>query len=310
LSCRAFGTAFFIGLLLAAPVGTTAQAQQGAPEIGKAERIVSIGGAVTEILYALGLGDRIVAVDQTSTYPAEALEKPQVGYMRALSAEGVLSVTPDLVIAIEGSGPPDVIEILEHASIPFILVPEAHDGAGAVEKIRLIADLLGETEKGDAVIKALAADLHAQEAIRASIPTRRKAIFVLGMASDAPLVGGEGTAADAIFALSGVDNALSGFSGYKPANDEATMAAQPEAVILMAERAHELTPEKVFAAPVFAGTPAARDNRLIALSGSYLLNFGPRTAHAARDLTAAVYPELAIPELPARPWATSVPAPR
>ncbi len=271
-------------------------------EVGKADKIVSIGGAVTEILFALGLGERVVGIDLTSTYPPEARDLPQVGYMRALSPEGVLSLAPDLVVAVEGSGPPDAIEVLERASVPFVLVPEAYDAESAVRKIRFIADLLGVSEKGEDVVAALQADLGALEGIRARIAERRKAIFVLGMSTGAPLVAGEHTAANGIFALAGVDNALSGFTGYKPASDEAAMGASPDAVVIMAERGHELTPDVVFAAPAFAGTPAARDGRLVALSGSYMLNFGPRTAHAARDLIAAVYPELAVPELPARPW--------
>ena len=75
-----------------------------------ASRIVSIGGAVTEILYALGLKDRVVAVDATSLYPDEALkQKPSVGYFRALSAEGVLGLNPSLVLAIDGAGPKETV---------------------------------------------------------------------------------------------------------------------------------------------------------------------------------------------------------
>jgi iron complex transport system substrate-binding protein len=270
-----------------------------------AERIVSIGGAVTEILFALGLGDRVVGIDLTSTYPAEAREKPQVGYMRALSAEGVLSLAPDLVIAVEGSGPPDVIAVLEKASIPFVLVPEAHDGASAAAKIRFIAALLGKEEKGETMASTLEADLRTVESMRALIGEHRKAIFILGLSTGTPLAAGKNTAADGIFTLAGVDNALDGFSGYKPTSDEAAMASAPDAVVIMAERGHELTQDVVFSTPAFAGTPAARDNRLIALPGSYVLNFGPRTAHAARDLAAAVYPELTLPDLPDRPWTTT-----
>jgi iron complex transport system substrate-binding protein len=273
--------------------------------VGAAERIVSIGGAVTEILFALGLGDRVIGVDLTSTYPAAAREKPQVGYMRALSAEGVLSLAPDLVIAVEGSGPPDVIAVLEKASIPFVLVPEAHDGASVAAKIRFIAQLLDEAEGGEIIAGALEADLKTVESMRAAIAERRKAIFILGMSTGAPLAAGNDTAADGIFALAGIDNALGGFSGYKPTSDEAAMASEPDALVIMAERGHDLTPEVLFSAPAFVGTPAARNGRLIALPGSYVLNFGPRTAHAARDLAAAIYPELALPDLPVRPWAAT-----
>ena len=103
-------------------------------------RIVSVGGAVTEILYALGLESRIIAVDSTSLYPPHALaEKPSVGYMRQLSPEGVLGLGPSLVLAAEGSGPKDTIAVLEAASVPFVQIPDRFTGDGIVEKIRLIA---------------------------------------------------------------------------------------------------------------------------------------------------------------------------
>ncbi|MFD0936584.1 ABC transporter substrate-binding protein, partial [Methylobacterium trifolii] len=83
-----------------------------------AARIASLGGAVTEILYRLGAGPRIAAVDTTSLYPAEAMrEKPNVGYLRALSAEGLLSVGPDLVIAADGAGPADVLALVREAGV-------------------------------------------------------------------------------------------------------------------------------------------------------------------------------------------------
>ena len=96
--------------------------------------------------------------------------------------------------------------------------------------------------------------------------------------------------------------------GYTPSSDEATVAAGPDAVVLMADRSHHLSDQQVLSVPAFAGTPAAANGRLIRMNGGYLLNFGPRTAHAARDLAAAVYPELALPELPPRPWTTDAPA--
>src|SRR5262245_3812762 len=102
-----------------------------AVEIVDASRIVSIGGAVTEILYALGLEQRIVAVDTTSLYPPRALaDKPNVGYMRQLSAEGVLGLSPSLILAIEGAGPKETVAVLERANVPFVSVPDRFDGDG------------------------------------------------------------------------------------------------------------------------------------------------------------------------------------
>lgn len=270
-------------------------------------RIVSIGGAVTEILYALGLEDRIIAVDLTSDFPARAQAKASVGYMRTLSPEGVLSVNPGLVLAVQGSGPKEAIDVLEKASVPFVLVPEAYDGDGVIAKIRFVADAVGEHERGEALATAVAADFATLAADRAKIATHRKAVFMLSMGGGAPLLAGRKTSADAIFALAGVDNALPGFDGYKPANEESAMAAEPDAVVIMAERGHVMTPDAVFATAAFAGTPAARDRRLVALPGSYLLGFSPRAAHAAHDLLAAIYPELALSPLPLRPWTADAP---
>ena len=119
-------------------------------EVKDASRIVSVGGAVTEILYALGLSDRIVAVDTTSLFPAEALkQKPNVGYMRALSAEGVLGLNPSLVLAIEGAGPKETIAVLEAATVPLVRVPDRYTGDGIVEKIKLVADVAGEHDRGE-----------------------------------------------------------------------------------------------------------------------------------------------------------------
>jgi iron complex transport system substrate-binding protein len=300
-------------LPMAATLAVTMQVAMAAPhtvvdaagrtvEITDTSRIVALGGAVTEILYALGLEDQIAGVDLTSTFPARAQAKPNVGYVRALTAEGVLSLAPTLVIAIEGAGPKEAIDVLEKASVPYVVVPDHHDVKDVGGKIRLVADAAGVSDKGKDLAAAVEADLAALDAMRQAITTRRKAIFVMGMTAGSPVVAGQDTAADVIFRLAGVDNAISETTGYKPASDEAAFAAQADAVVVMAERGHALTPDVVFGRPPFMGTPAARDNRLVSMSGSYLLGFGPRTAHAARDLAAAIYPELNLPDLPARPW--------
>lgn len=285
----------------AAPV-TIVDAAGRSVTVADTSRIVAVGGTVTEILYALGLEDRIAGVDQTSNYPAEAAKKPNVGYMRQLAPEGVLSLRPSVVIAIEDSGPKDTIDVLESASVPFVLVPKAHDAESVLKTIRFVAEAVGEKEKGEALAKAVGEDLAAVAAMRDGIGEKRKAVFVLGMNGDALMVAGSHTGAADIFDLAGVDNAFAAMEGYKPAGDEATLAAAPEAIVMMAERGHGITDDMVFATPALKGTPAAKEKRLIRMSGTYLLNFGPRTAHAARDLAAAVYPDLKLPALPARPW--------
>jgi len=276
-------------------------------EIADTSRIVTIGGAVTEIVYALGFGDQVVAIDLTSTYPAATKAKPSVGYMRALSPEGVLALAPKIVLAIEGSGPPDAVEVLSRASVPFVIVPEGYDEASVLRKVRFIAQALGVAEKGEATAKQIAEDFAVVSALRAKIASRRSAVFVLAVGNGTPTVAGEHTSAEGIFKLAGVENAIRGMTGYKPATPEATLAAAPQAVVTMLERGHGLGADVMFALPAFSGTPAAKDQRLVSVP-SYYLTFGPRTAHAAQKLAALIYPELSLPQLPPRPWTEAEPA--
>jgi iron complex transport system substrate-binding protein len=276
-------------------------------EIADTSRIVTVGGAVTEIVYALGFGDRVVAVDVTSSFPALVKEKPSVGYMRTLSPEGVIALAPKIVLAIEGSGPPDAIEVLSRASVPFVIVPEGYDEAAVLRKVRFIAEALGVPEKGEAMAKQIAEDFAAVAATRAKIATKRSAVFVLAVGNGTPTVAGEQTSAEGIFKLAGIDNAIRGMNGYKPATPEATIAAAPQAVVTMVERSQGLGADVMFALPAFAGTPAAKDKRLVPVP-SYYLTFGPRTAHAAQMLATSIYPELSLPQLPPRPWTEAEPA--
>src|SRR6478735_10103203 len=123
-------------------------------------RIVSIGGAITEILYALGFEDRLAGVDSTSLYPTAALrDKPNVGYMRQLSAEGVLGLNPSLVLAMQGSGPKETIEILEAAKVPLVMVPETFSEQGLLDKIRLVGHAMDAGPRAACLSQAVADDL-------------------------------------------------------------------------------------------------------------------------------------------------------
>ncbi len=268
-------------------------------EIRNNSRIVSIGGAVTEILYALGLEQQIVAIDSTSFYPPQALrDKPNVGYMRALSPEGVLGLNPSLVLATEGSGPREAIAVLRAAKVPLVMVPDKFTGKSIIEKIEIVAAAAANAERGNCLAKAVAADLAALDDIRGHVEQRRKAAFLLSFVNGRAMVAGRATAADGVLTLAGATNAIDAFEGYKPLNDEAIIAAKPDFVLAMRRDSHPLDATTVFAHPGFALTPAAQRQAFVAMNGLYLLGFGPRTALAARDLAATLYPALASGPLP------------
>jgi iron complex transport system substrate-binding protein len=262
-------------------------------------RIVSIGGAITEILYALNLEQRIVAVDSTSFHPPQALrEKPNVGYMRALSPEGVLGLNPSLILASEDAGPKETIAVLRAAGIPFVLVPDKHTGKGILDKIEIVATAAGHAERGACLAKTVATDLDALAQIRSKVDHPMKATFLLSFVNNRAMVAGRATAADGIIKLAGASNVIADYEGYKPINDEAIIAAKPEFVLAMQRDSHPLDARTVFAHPGFALTPAAKRQAFVAMNGLYLLGFGPRTALAARDLAATLYPTLSTGKLP------------
>lgn len=272
-----------IGLLASGPARATAAA-----------RIASLGGAVTEILWRLGAGPRIAVVDTTSIYPAEILrEKPNAGYLRALSAEGLLSVGPDLVIATEGAGPPAVLAQLREAGIRVELIAEPPTAEGVLDKITAVGRLAGlETEAAE-LHRAVAAGFAGLGRQRAAVKRPARALVVLSLANGRAMVGGRESTADGILTLAGLRNAADGLSGFKPISDEAIVAAAPDTVIMMANEGHAQPIEAVFAPGTALGqTPAAARRSLMAMDGLALLGFGPRTPETAEALMRAVYPDL------------------
>jgi iron complex transport system substrate-binding protein len=260
-------------------------------------RLVSIGGAVTEIVYALGAGDRLVAVDTTSLYPAAARKLPNVGYMRQLSAEGVLSLRPSLVLITKDAGPPAALKQLGDAGTALQLVPDEPSAEGAAAKIRAVAEILGAGPKGARIAEALTRDLARLEQRIAPLKARPKVVFVLSIGQGAPLAAGRNTTADAMIRLAGGVNAIAGYEGYKLLSPEAAVAAAPDAILVTSHSVELLGgADAILARPELKLTPAGKAHRLIAMDGLYLLGFGPRLAFAVRDLAKALHPDLALPD--------------
>jgi iron complex transport system substrate-binding protein len=148
---RASALQLFGAVALAALCAMPLRAEE-ATEAVDTSRILSIGGDVTEILYALKADGKIIAVDSTSQFPAEALkDKPDVGYLRALSAEGVLATNPTLILASKDAGPPPVVAALKASSIPYVEIPDDDTPEGVAAKIRFVAAEVGAQEAGEAL---------------------------------------------------------------------------------------------------------------------------------------------------------------
>lgn len=280
-----------LGGVAAIVLGIVASASDLRAEGARAD-VVAIGGSVTEIIYALGQEDRIAARDTTSTYPESATALPDVGYMRALSPEGVLSVGPTLILSEAGSGPPEAVDVLQGAGVEFVMLEEAVDGTGIGAKTRAVGAALGVPEEADRLAAQIEQDLEAATAAAADAAghTPKRVLFVLSAEGGRIMASGSGTAADAMIRLAGGVNAITGFEGYKPLSDEAITRAAPDAILAMDRGGdHEITRDALLALPAIATTPAAEAGTLIRMDGLYLLGFGPRTPAAVAELTAALY---------------------
>ncbi|WP_232846681.1 heme/hemin ABC transporter substrate-binding protein [Devosia beringensis] len=282
-------------LAIAAALAATLAAPTAAQDLhpfADSSRLVSIGGSLTEIIFALGEEGRLVARDQTAVYPPAAAALPDVGYMRRLAPEGVLSVSPSALLVLEGSGPPEALEVLASAGVEYQTIPESYDAEAILTKVRAVGQALDVTDKAEKLASELDAALKAVAARTANVAERKRVLFVLSTDGGKIKASGTDTAADGIIAMAGAVNVIADYAGYKALTEEAIIAAAPD-VILMMDRGEDpaVIDAELFDHPAIALTPAGRDHALIRLEGSYLLGFGPRTADAVSELVDALYAE-------------------
>ena len=256
------------------------------------ERVVVVGGELAEIVYALGQQDRLVGRDTTASYPPDVAALPDVGYMRALSPEGLLALDPDLILASDGAGPAETVQIMQAAAVPFVQVTDEPSASAVAERVRAVATQLDAVDAGQALVARLDDEFAQLRAATAGITTPTRVMFVLSAQGGRINAAGRDTAASAMIALAGGANAFDGFSGYRLLSDEAITVAAPD-VILMMDRGgnHALSDRDILAHPALGLTPAAQNGAVIRMDGLYLLGFGPRTAKAAQELYRALYPE-------------------
>lgn len=268
---------------------TAAQAQ--ATVAAKMPRIVSVSGATTEIVYALGAEKQLVGTDTTSLFPAAALHTPKVGYMRQLSAEGLLSLKPDAVIGTTEAGPGVVMDQIRSAGVKVELVEADHSWAEVQRKVAAV----GRATSRVAQAAALQSKLDAQwaevlAAVARKTGRKPRAVFILTH-SGSPQVAGEKTAAHAMFTFAGLDNALvtiggsTNFSGYRAMTPEALVTSAPDVIVTTTQGVEASGGlEKFWQRPGLELTPAYKRRALVALDALYLIGFGPRLPQAVAEL--------------------------
>ena len=261
-----------------------------------AERIVPLGGDVTEIVFALGEGARVVCVDQTSRYPSRVIALPQLGYVRTLAAEGILSCRPDVVVAVSDAGPPPVLAQLRDAGVPVFPVTIGYSIAAVMRKVDQVAAALGMPERGLALKTKIETEMKAVTAALAGVSDRPKVMFIMSHGPAGVQAAGNDTAAEAILTLAKARNVGADFQGYKPLSGEAAAALAPEIILVSDTTAAVLGGmNAVRARPEIALTPAGKNGRIIVVDTMLMLGFGPRTPQAVAELAQTLHPGLKLP---------------
>jgi iron complex transport system substrate-binding protein len=254
---------------------------------GDASRIVSAGGSVTEIIYALGAESRLVAVDTTSNFPSSAADLPSVGYVRALSTEGMLSTRPTLILGEDDMGPPEVLSQLTSLGIELAVVPERWHGQGIVEKVSCISSIVGVGQGArDALIEKLQNHVDDLSIQRSRIDKPIRVALLLALRDGVPTAAGSETSGHGVLEMAGLTNVFADFEGWKPIAPEAMIKRNPE-VIFITERSAKAAGgiEAVIADPIIELTDAGSSGNVFAADGMALLGFGPRTITTALQIS-------------------------
>lgn len=311
---RALASALALAGLLG-PLAAGARVLDCGERPADASRVAVAGGSLVEILYALGEEGHIVAVDRTSNYPEAAKSLPQIGYVRDISAEGLLSLEPTFVLGEHDMGPPEVVAQLARLGVDMLLVPERFSAAGIRAKIRCVAAAMDAAAAGEELAGALLLGVAALEEDRPgnvaagevagraaggnadagnaagntagkAAPRRPPGVVLLGLRAGAPVAAGYNTSGNGLLAMAGAAN-LMDFEGWKPVSVEVMAAAGPEFIVIP-NRGVEMAGglQALLEHPALRLTPAARERRVIAMDGMAMLGFGPRTVRAAAELRA------------------------
>ena len=256
------------------------------------QRIVVAGGSVAEILYFIDADEKIVATDVTSTFPDEAQNHPSIGYVRNLSAEGILSMNPSLILGEDDMGPPNVITQLIDIEVDIRTIPEEKSVDGILDKIYCIASILDmKSEAEEEINKTLMPDIIALENMYIKNSKRLKRVmFILSMQANRIIVAGAGTTGDGYINLTGSKNIFGDLEGWKSVSQEAIVKENPDYIIMSQRDLHNTeTIKNVKENPIFKNIKAGKEGNFIFDDAMAMLGFGPRTIRSALQSALIIY---------------------
>ncbi|TCK85864.1 heme/hemin ABC transporter substrate-binding protein [Albibacterium bauzanense] len=252
-------------------------------------KIVSINGTVSEILVDLGFEDNIVGVDVASTYPASLNSKPKVGHSQQMAAEGIIALGPDVVIGTSKDVKPELADQIRNAGVKLLLFDQEYSPEGTKKLIKSIADSLNRTAKGDSIISIVEADLAKANAAEKTDP-KPKVLFIYARGTGTMMVAGNGTQVEKIIELAGGQNAVSGFTDYKPLTAEALVAANPDVILLFDSGLSSLGDiDGLLEVQGVKETNAGKNRKIVEMDGQFLTGFSQRLGKAVLELAEKIH---------------------
>ena len=258
-------------------------------------RIVPLNGDVAETIVTLGLGKNLVGVDTSATYPPKVVDPlPKIGYQRTLSAEGILSLRPSVVVGTPTAGPPEVLAQLRAAGVTVVIIPEFKKIDAGARKLRAIGRALGVPGRGERLARQVEGQIalarrEAQEAAR-----KPAVAFLYLRGSQVQMIGGRESGADAMIETAGGIDAGSqiGINGFRQLSSESLVQAQPDVILVLSAGLQSVGGvDGLLRIPGVAQTPAGKNRRVVHFDDLLLLGLGPRTGAALRLLVRGLHPE-------------------
>jgi iron complex transport system substrate-binding protein len=248
--------------------------------LNKVERIISLSGAITETVHELGRGDQLIAVDVTSTYPAELPNAEKLGHTSSLKAEGLISLDPTVIIFEKGTLDQTLIGQLQAANIRMVGIEKVLSVEGAKQFIMDIAKALSVAE-----VQFLIDQIDSDLAKVTDLKPNPKVLFIYGRGAGSLMVAGEKTSLDEVIRLAGAQNAVSGFEDFKPLSNEVLIAANPDFVLLFESAKESLNGiNGILDLPGMRETTAGQKQQILFMDGQLLSGFGPRLGQAVAQL--------------------------
>ena len=275
---------FILALLLGASLANAEDA------VYDTSRIITIGGPVTDIVFKLGMGDNIVAVDQSSARPEKVKELPQVGYIRAISAEGVLSMNPSMIVTTTDLGPPTAADQLKAGGVPVLQVKDPRSAEEVINMVTTIGQALGKHEKAKEIARHL--DEKFQQAKSRSqdkdMPT--VVFFMNSRNQGAMFAAGTDTRADTVIRIAGGQNAFIDHRGYKEISPEVVLKMDPDFILIASINGNEAQQLDAFRNdPAWQPLTALREGRVYAANMTNYLSFGTHIGDSINNLSIKFY---------------------